>query len=259
MNRINIDGAQMQNHTQQSPAEAPFNKSDQKNFENALEGDQETQHNKQNVVDTKNSKEQPNFNLPKNQDQQNFKGLTDPRALIEPKKFANAQHAKQEQAAEHALKQEDQSGAQSMQALYSSQQSLINQLQGSAPATATQGLDNSANLEATAKLAESILVSQPNAENQEVRIKVSQDILQQTEIIIARLEQGGLQVTLVTDNERSWQTLVQGQHELREMLAKDESDVKVKVQTTEESQAESNDQQKRSRGLNDLQENENDN
>ncbi len=140
----------------------------------------------------------------------------------------------------------------SMQALQNSQQSLLNQMQGQSATAATAATDKTMDADATAKLVESILVSQPDAKNQEVRIQVNQDILSQTEIILNRDAQGNLQVTLVTDNAKSWQTLVQGQHELRDILAKGENDVTVKVQNTSENQAENNDHQRRSRTFDEI-------
>ncbi len=104
-------------------------------------------------------------------------------------------------------------------------------------------------VEKITKLAENILVSKADSKQQEVRITVNNDILAQTEIVINRDTDGGLLVSLVTDNDSSWQTLVQGQHDLRTLLVKTENNVTVRVQSMAENQSESNDAQKRSRSF----------
>lgn len=94
------------------------------------------------------------------------------------------------------------------------------------------------------KLVETILVSQPDADNQEVRITLSKGVLPDTEVRIMRDIHGTLNITLQTSNASSFQTLVAGQHDLKAMLAENEGDIKI---TVESSDAEQNDTNQRSR------------
>ncbi len=140
-----------------------------------------------------------------------------------------------------------------MQAMLESQHGLFQQLQNNQVSNTVKLADTeqlsstSLNDETITKIVDSILVSREDALNQEVRITVNQDILPKTEIIINRDLQGHLQVALVSDDPRSTQALVQGQHNLRALLQKSENNVTVKVQSMTESQAEHNDSQRRSR------------
>ncbi len=81
------------------------------------------------------------------------------------------------------------------------------------------------------KLVQTILVSSPDADSQEVRLTLSRDVLPDTEIKISRDLQGNLNVTLTSNNVNSFQTLVQGQHDLRALLEKNENNVRVNVES----------------------------
>ncbi len=98
-----------------------------------------------------------------------------------------------------------------------------------------------------AKLVETILVSQPGADNQEVRLTLGKDVLADTEIRITRDSSGTLNISLQTNNPSSFQTLVAGQHDLKAMLERGEGDIKI---TVESGDAEQNDTNQRSRGYN---------
>lgn len=103
--------------------------------------------------------------------------------------------------------------------------------------------------ELTDSLIERILVSDPKSANQEVRIKLNESVLQDTEIRIIRHNDGSLHIQLNSDNANSVQTLAAQQFELKTRLERIESTpiiVEVNSQDREES-----DRNRRSRGLSD--------
>ena len=86
------------------------------------------------------------------------------------------------------------------------------------------------------KLCETILVSQPDADSQEVRLTLNKDILPDTEIKIMRDANGMLNISLSSSNSSSFQTLVQGQHDLRQLLEKSGEQANIQVNSGDASQ-----------------------
>lgn len=105
--------------------------------------------------------------------------------------------------------------------------------------------------EITEKMVERILVSDPKAGEQEIRIKLSDNILKDTEISIKRLNDGSLQIQLSSNNINSQQTLIAQQFELKNRLEQIEN-TEVSVEVNTENQEEKNDAEQQSRGLFDL-------
>lgn len=103
--------------------------------------------------------------------------------------------------------------------------------------------------EITEKMIERILVSDPKDGDQEIRIKLNESILKDTEIHIKRLNDGSLQISLNSNNANSLQTLVAQQYELKTRLEQIEN-ASVSVEVNTESQ--DNDTEQQSRGLYDL-------
>ncbi len=103
----------------------------------------------------------------------------------------------------------------------------------------TAGLEKSGeiasprNPEINTKLAQTILVSSADSGSDEVRITLSNDVLPDTEIRISRDINGTLNVSLISNNANSYQTLVQGQFDLKAALEQTENDVKVNVESGE--------------------------
>ena len=95
------------------------------------------------------------------------------------------------------------------------------------------------------KLVETILVSQPDADNQEVRLTLNRDILPDTEIRMMRDVNGTLNIILQSNNASSFQTLVAGQNTLKAMLEQGEGEIKITVESGDTGQ---NDTNQRSRG-----------
>lgn len=96
------------------------------------------------------------------------------------------------------------------------------------------------------KLVDRILVSQPDAAQQEVRISLGKDIMPDTEICLQRDLNGQLRIIITSENPSSFQTLVAEQHSLRQLLEKQEgAAVRVEIQQGAE---EDNDAKHRSRG-----------
>lgn len=103
--------------------------------------------------------------------------------------------------------------------------------------------------EITDKMIERILVSEPKDGDREIRIKLNDSILKDTEIHLKRLNDGSLQISLNSNNANSLQTLVAQQFELKARLEQIEK-ASVSVEVNTESQNNDTDQQ--SRGLYDL-------
>lgn len=94
------------------------------------------------------------------------------------------------------------------------------------------------------KLVEQILVSQPDSPNQEIRLRLSCDVLADTEISIMKSPDGSLNIKLISSNPASFQTLVANQYSLKEQLtALDNNLVNI---TLENPNAEDNDGNRRS-------------
>lgn len=101
--------------------------------------------------------------------------------------------------------------------------------------------------ELTENLVERILVSDPKSADQEVRIKLNESVLPDTEIRITRHNDGSLHIQLNSENANSFQTLAAQQFELKTRLERIENTpiiVEVNSQNREES-----DRNRRSRGL----------
>lgn len=102
----------------------------------------------------------------------------------------------------------------------------------------------------TEKMVEQILLSDPKDGEQEIRIRLSDAILKDTEIQLKRLNDGSLQILLTSGNASSVQTLVAQQFELKKRLEQIENTaVSVEVSTQDQDR---NDTQQESRGLFDL-------
>jgi type III secretion system needle length determinant len=97
------------------------------------------------------------------------------------------------------------------------------------------------------KLVDRILVSEPNAAQQEVRISVSNDIMPNTEICLRRDGSGQLSIVITSENASSFQTLVAEQHTLRQLLEKQEG-AAVRVTIQQGTEGEDADARKHSRG-----------
>lgn len=102
--------------------------------------------------------------------------------------------------------------------------SLANRSVAQAQATA-----QTSQSDVNSKLVETILVSQPDADSQEIRLTVSRDILPDTEIRISRDIHGTLNVSLISNNASSFQTLVGAQNDLKSLLEQSENNVQVHV------------------------------
>lgn len=101
--------------------------------------------------------------------------------------------------------------------------------------------------ELTENLVERILVSDPKSADQEVRIKLNESVLPDTEIRIIRHNDGSLHIQLNSENANSFQTLAAQQFELKTRLERIENSpiiVEVNSRNREES-----DRNRRSRGL----------
>lgn len=101
--------------------------------------------------------------------------------------------------------------------------------------------------ELTDTLVERILVSDPKSADQEVRIKLNESVLQDTEIRITRHNDGSLHIQLNSENANSFQTLAAQQFELKTRLERIES-VPISVEVNSRHREE-NDRNRRSRGL----------
>lgn len=115
-------------------------------------------------------------------------------------------------------------------------------------AEATSPVEPSPCAEALAEhLTERILVSEPSAAGQEVRIQPSRDILPDTEICLMRGADGLLSAVIRTDNPAAFQTLAAAQHDLRTRLEQSEGQaVRVELRSSAD---DDNDPSRRSRGL----------
>ena len=101
------------------------------------------------------------------------------------------------------------------------------------------------------RLVERILVSEPSAGGQEIRLTLGNDVLPGTEISILRDASGNLAVRLVTENASSFQTLVSAQDTLKRQLeGLEQKDVRVEVSSEfGDNRQEGNDSRQRSRGF----------
>lgn len=115
-------------------------------------------------------------------------------------------------------------------------------------AQAAQTASSAQRAEALAEhLAERILVSEPSAAGQEVRIQPAGNILPDTEICLVRGTDGLLSAVIHTDNPASFQTLAAAQHDLRARLEASEGQpVHVELRSSAD---DDNDPRRRSRGL----------
>lgn len=105
--------------------------------------------------------------------------------------------------------------------------------------------------ELTDKLVDRILVSDSKTGESEVRIQLGDDILKDTEITLKRLQDGTLEIKLNSSNYNSTQSLVSQQFELKSRLEKIEN-CTVTVEVNSENQEQGNDANKKSKGLFDL-------
>ncbi|MDR2442232.1 MAG: hypothetical protein LBE31_01770 [Deltaproteobacteria bacterium] len=104
-------------------------------------------------------------------------------------------------------------------------------------------------IELAEKLVSQILVSESGAANQEVRLIVDSSVLKGTEIQLNRGSDGFLNVTLITSDPNSLQTLVQARDSLEQALSRTEgTSFKLSVEDSLDGQ-DSDDPNKRSRGL----------
>ncbi len=97
------------------------------------------------------------------------------------------------------------------------------------------------------QLVERILVSAPDQNGQEVRITLSSQTLQGTDIILHRGVGGELTVILQTSDPAAFQTLVSSQGDLKQLLEAQEKG-EVRVTVAGDTQQEQNDSNRRSRG-----------
>lgn len=115
----------------------------------------------------------------------------------------------------------------------------------SAPKTQAAQLNQSTQQsEIQTKLVEQILVSQPDSPNQEIRLRLSCNVLADTEISIMKSPDGSLNIKLISSNPASFQTLVANQYSLKEQLTALDSNL-VNI-TLENPSAEDNDSNRRS-------------
>ena len=105
--------------------------------------------------------------------------------------------------------------------------------------------------ELTDKLVDRILVSDSKTGESEVHIQLGDDILKDTEITLKRLQDGTLEIKLNSSNYNSTQTLVSQQFELKSRLEKIEN-CNVTVEVNADNQEQGNDANKKSTGLFDL-------
>lgn len=99
------------------------------------------------------------------------------------------------------------------------------------------------------RLVERILVSQPADGTSEIRIKLGNDVLPDTEIRMLRAPDGRLEIRLETQNTSVFQTLVGAQDTLKGQLERVEKNVMVMVVSERNgADAESGDSRQRSRG-----------
>lgn len=104
--------------------------------------------------------------------------------------------------------------------------------------------------ELTDKLVDRILVSDTQGAS-EIRIQLSDSILKDTEITLKRLQDGTLEIKLNSSNYNSTQSLVSQQFELKSRLEKIEN-CNVTVEVNADNQEQGNDANKKSKGLFDL-------
>lgn len=97
-----------------------------------------------------------------------------------------------------------------------------------------------------------ILVSSPDKGGAEVRLTLNDGVLRGTEIMLQRDLSGALTVRCTTTDPASFQTLVAQQHTLREALAAAEHEPVTVEMYEERTEAEQNDTNRRSRGLDEL-------
>ena len=98
------------------------------------------------------------------------------------------------------------------------------------------------------ELVSRILVNTPDNGKAEVRLTLQDNVLRGTEISITRDTDGLLTVRITTDNAASFQTLVASRNDLQAILQQQEGRM-VNVQMLDESQREQNDSRRRSKGL----------
>lgn len=104
--------------------------------------------------------------------------------------------------------------------------------------------------ELTDKLVDRILVSDTQGAS-EIRIQLSDSILKDTEITLKRLQDGTLEIKLNSNDYNSTQSLVSQQFELKSRLEKIEN-CNVTVEVNADNQEQGNDANKKSKGLFDL-------
>ena len=81
----------------------------------------------------------------------------------------------------------------------------------------TKVLENN-DVEIQEKLLNQILISQPNAKEQEIRLQLKQDILANTEIRLIKNNYGNLTIQISTSNQNSFQTLIANQFRLKRKI-----------------------------------------
>ncbi|MDR2788743.1 MAG: hypothetical protein LBD06_10415 [Candidatus Accumulibacter sp.] len=131
--------------------------------------------------------------------------------------------------------------------------SLFGERLGTAASAAAAPVDSAAPLptEATVRhLVDQILVSHPDqAGDREVRLRVRDSVLPDTEIRLSRGADGCLSVTLATGRGDAFQTLVAAQMELKQALdSRENQEVRLVVLDTRESGRDGADGERRSRG-----------
>ncbi len=232
MSNISVDNARMQQHVEAEKNPKPAEKEDQESFEAAME------------------EEAFVTGADMTEDGKELKELKE----VGPEKKGQKPHAQEtESGKETGLEGEEETKSTKLDeltALLSGREGMLkqfNKVDEGAQNVAAQKTSTASVEQLTTQLAERILVSQADAQKQEVRITVNNAILPQTEITIHRNDEGLLHVHLISDNQQSFQTLVEGQQSLQSLLAKQESGVVVSVSRGAESQAEDNNSQRRSR------------
>lgn len=139
-------------------------------------------------------------------------------------------------------------GAEFLESLFRSAQTV----QTGTPAEAQRAAASQSTDDALQALVSRILVSSPDKGGAEVRLTLNDGVLRGTEIMLQRDLSGALTVRCTTTDPASFQTLVAQQHTLREALAAAENEPVTVEMHEERTDAEQNDTNRRSRGLDEL-------
>lgn len=141
-------------------------------------------------------------------------------------------------------------GAEFLESLFRSAQTV--QAGTPAAAEAQRAAAPQSTDDALQALVSRILVSSPEKGGAEVRLTLNDGVLRGTEIMLQRDLSGALTVRCTTTDPASFQTLVAQQHTLREALAAAEKEPVTVEMHEERNEADQNDPNRRSRGLDEL-------